>query len=87
MVFGGGEFLMELIETITDLPGFDSAWVDFCKYYNASNVEYVRSAFDCSLKRLGYEAFSVNLGMLFGGQNPNPMLKNFGMHVRPCSHP
>ena len=36
---------------------------------------------------LGYEAFSVNLGMLFGGQNPNPMLKNFGMHVRPCSHP
>ena len=50
MVFGGGEFLMELVETITDVPGFDSAWVDFCKYYNASNAEYVRSAFDRSLK-------------------------------------
>ncbi|THH17933.1 hypothetical protein EW146_g2970 [Bondarzewia mesenterica] len=39
MVFGGGEFFMELVETITDVPAFDSAWIDFCKYYNASNAD------------------------------------------------
>lgn len=41
MLFGGGEFLMEAMEVITDEPAFDAAWLDFCKYYNASNAEYV----------------------------------------------
>ncbi len=39
MVFGGGEFLMEAVEVITDEPEFDAAWVDFCRYYNASSAE------------------------------------------------
>lgn len=38
-IFGGGEFFMELVETITEVPAFDSAWLDFCKYYNASDDE------------------------------------------------
>lgn len=38
MLFGGGEFLMELVDTIS-VPSFDSAWVDFCKYYNATAAE------------------------------------------------
>lgn len=33
MLFGGGEFLMELVDTIS-VSSFDSAWVDFCKYYS-----------------------------------------------------
>lgn len=40
MLFGGGELLMELVEVIKDEPAFDAAWVDFCKYYNATNAEY-----------------------------------------------
>ncbi|EIM83855.1 uncharacterized protein STEHIDRAFT_62271 [Stereum hirsutum FP-91666 SS1] len=36
-IFGGGEFFIELVETITEVPAFDSAWIDFCKYYNASD--------------------------------------------------
>ncbi|KAG8790180.1 hypothetical protein FRC12_012566 [Ceratobasidium sp. 428] len=38
MLFGGGEFLMELVDTIS-VPSFDSAWVDFCRYYNATAAE------------------------------------------------
>ena len=45
MVFGGGEFLMEAMEVITDEPDFDAAWVDFCQYYNASNDAYVFASF------------------------------------------
>ena len=37
--------------------------------------------------KAGYEAFSVNLGMLFGGQNPNPILNFFGMHTQLRTHP
>lgn len=33
MLFGGGEFLMELVDTIS-VPTFDSAWLDFCRYYS-----------------------------------------------------
>lgn len=40
LIFGGGEFLMEAMELITDVPTFDAAWLDFCKLYNASNAEY-----------------------------------------------
>ncbi|KAH7104484.1 hypothetical protein BKA62DRAFT_692404 [Auriculariales sp. MPI-PUGE-AT-0066] len=29
MLFGGGEFLMELVEVVTDVPEFDTAWVEF----------------------------------------------------------
>lgn len=36
-IFGGGEFFIELVEAITEVPAFDSAWIDFCKYYNASD--------------------------------------------------
>ncbi|KAK0444554.1 uncharacterized protein EV420DRAFT_1002693 [Desarmillaria tabescens] len=39
MIFGGGEFLMEAVEIITDEPDFDAAWVDFCRLMNASNAE------------------------------------------------
>ena len=42
MIFGGGEFLMEAMEVITDEPEFDATWLDFCRLYNASNAEYVR---------------------------------------------
>lgn len=35
MLFGGGEFLMELVDTIS-VPTFDSAWLDFCRYYSKS---------------------------------------------------
>lgn len=38
MLFGGGEFLMELVDTIS-VPTFDSAWLDFCRYYNATSAE------------------------------------------------
>lgn len=38
-IFGGGEFFIELVETITEVPAFDSAWIDFCKYYNAADDE------------------------------------------------
>ncbi|CAE6369787.1 unnamed protein product [Rhizoctonia solani] len=38
MLFGGGEFLMELVDTIS-VPSFDSAWVDFARYYNATSAE------------------------------------------------
>lgn len=39
MVFGGGEFLIEAMELITDEPDFDAAWVDFCRLVIASNAE------------------------------------------------
>ncbi|PBK94821.1 hypothetical protein ARMGADRAFT_67922 [Armillaria gallica] len=39
MVFGGGEFLMEAMELITDEPDFDAAWVDFCRLVIASNAD------------------------------------------------
>lgn len=35
---------MELVETITDVPEFDKAWVEFCQYYNAPNAECVPHA-------------------------------------------
>ncbi|CAE6439976.1 unnamed protein product [Rhizoctonia solani] len=38
MLFGGGEFLIELVDTIS-VPSFDSAWLDFAKYYNATSAE------------------------------------------------
>ncbi|GAB1522879.1 hypothetical protein RhiTH_006004 [Rhizoctonia solani] len=38
MLFGGGEFLMELVDTVS-VPSFDSAWLDFAKYYNATSAE------------------------------------------------
>lgn len=39
MIFGGGEFLFEAMEIITDEPEFDKAWIDFCRLYNASDAE------------------------------------------------
>ncbi|KAJ8514833.1 hypothetical protein ONZ45_g7662 [Pleurotus djamor] len=39
MIFGGGEFLMEAMDLITDVPTFDAAWLDFCRLYNASNAD------------------------------------------------
>ncbi|KAF8671527.1 hypothetical protein RHS04_08252 [Rhizoctonia solani] len=33
-----GEFLMELVDTVS-VPSFDSAWLDFAKYYNATSAE------------------------------------------------
>ncbi|QRV93303.1 hypothetical protein RhiJN_21321 [Ceratobasidium sp. AG-Ba] len=38
MLFGGGEFLMELVDTIS-VAAFDNAWVEFCRYYNATAAE------------------------------------------------
>ncbi|KAG8705574.1 hypothetical protein FRC09_002878 [Ceratobasidium sp. 395] len=38
MLFGGGEFLMELVDTIS-VHSFNGAWVDFCRYYNATAAE------------------------------------------------
>ncbi|QRV78526.1 hypothetical protein RhiJN_06541 [Ceratobasidium sp. AG-Ba] len=38
MLFGGGEFIMELVDTIS-VAAFDNAWVDFCRYYNATAAE------------------------------------------------
>lgn len=43
MIFGGGEFLMEAMELITDEPAFDAAWLDFCRLFNASDAEYART--------------------------------------------
>jgi hypothetical protein len=37
-IFGGGEFLMELVDVVKDVPEFDAAWVDFAKYYNANST-------------------------------------------------
>ncbi|KAJ7228433.1 hypothetical protein GGX14DRAFT_345881 [Mycena pura] len=42
MVFGGGEFLMEAMDVITDEPEFDAAWLDFCRLCNASAAESAR---------------------------------------------
>ena len=39
MLFGGGEFLMEAMDLITDEPDFDTKWVEFCQYFNASADE------------------------------------------------
>ncbi|TFK41764.1 hypothetical protein BDQ12DRAFT_678450 [Crucibulum laeve] len=39
MIFGGGEFLMEAMELITDEPEFDAAWIDFCRLFNASDAD------------------------------------------------
>ncbi|KAF8893062.1 hypothetical protein BD779DRAFT_1610011 [Infundibulicybe gibba] len=39
MFFGGGEFLMEAMDIITDVPTFDAAWLDFCRLYNASDAD------------------------------------------------
>jgi len=39
MVFGGGEFLMEAMDVITDEPEFDAAWLDFCRLCNASAAD------------------------------------------------
>lgn len=34
---------MELVDTVTDIPEFDAAWLDYCKYWNATAAEYVTS--------------------------------------------
>ncbi|KAF7301879.1 Secreted protein [Mycena indigotica] len=39
MVFGGGEFLMEAMDIITDQPEFDAAWLDFCKLANGTSAQ------------------------------------------------
>ena len=36
-LFGGAEFFTELVEVV-DVPTFDAAWLDFCKYYNANST-------------------------------------------------
>jgi hypothetical protein len=42
MIFGGGEFLMELMDLIADdVAAFDTKWVEFCQYFNAPAAEYV----------------------------------------------
>ncbi|KAF8157140.1 hypothetical protein B0H34DRAFT_849173 [Crassisporium funariophilum] len=41
MIFGGGEFLMEAMDLITDEPAFDAAWLDFCRLYNASDADKI----------------------------------------------
>lgn len=38
-IFGGGEFLMELVDIVKDVPEFDKAWIEFGQYYNAPNAE------------------------------------------------
>ncbi|PPQ78283.1 hypothetical protein CVT25_011742 [Psilocybe cyanescens] len=41
MIFGGGEFLMEAMDIITDEPAFDAAWLDFCRLYNGSDADKI----------------------------------------------
>ncbi|KAF8970077.1 hypothetical protein BDZ97DRAFT_1652716 [Flammula alnicola] len=41
MIFGGGEFLMEAMDLITDEPAFDAAWLDFCRLYNGSDADKI----------------------------------------------
>jgi hypothetical protein len=41
MIFGGGDFIIEALDVITDEPEFDKAWVEFCWVFNTSNAEYV----------------------------------------------
>jgi hypothetical protein len=37
MIFGGAEFLIELIQ-IVDVPNFTKTFIEFCQYYNATNA-------------------------------------------------
>ncbi|KAJ7648503.1 hypothetical protein B0H17DRAFT_1103120 [Mycena rosella] len=39
MPFGGGEFIMEAMDVITDEPEFDAAWIDFCRLCNAPSAD------------------------------------------------
>jgi hypothetical protein len=38
MIFGGAEFLIELVQ-IVDVPNFDKTFIEFCEYYNLSDAE------------------------------------------------
>ncbi|KAF8068032.1 hypothetical protein FPV67DRAFT_1168676 [Lyophyllum atratum] len=69
MIFGGGEFLMEAMELITDEPDFDAAWLDFCKLYNASNADRI-ARYGISFSSGGFSQYYAKL-QAYAGQRLN----------------
>ncbi|KAF8641797.1 hypothetical protein AX16_009778 [Volvariella volvacea WC 439] len=74
MLFGGGEFLMEVTELITDEPEFDAAWLDFCRLYNASNQEKV-ARYGKSFSSGGFNQLYAKLQAYAGERLNNTSLK------------
>ncbi|PFH45838.1 hypothetical protein AMATHDRAFT_157669 [Amanita thiersii Skay4041] len=69
MIFGGGEFLMEAMEIITDVPEFDAAWIDFCRLFNASNADKI-ARYGKSFSSGGFQQYYAKL-QAYAGQRLN----------------
>ncbi|KIY70042.1 hypothetical protein CYLTODRAFT_392656 [Cylindrobasidium torrendii FP15055 ss-10] len=65
MIFGGGEFLMEAMEVITDEPDFDATWLDFCRLYNGTDAEKT-TRYGISFKSGGFEYLYAKLDAYAG---------------------
>ncbi|KAG6815051.1 hypothetical protein H0H93_011143, partial [Arthromyces matolae] len=69
MIFGGGEFLMELMDIITDEQAFDAAWLDFCRLFNASNADKI-ARYGISFDSGGFSQLYAKL-QCYAGQRLN----------------
>ncbi|EJD39304.1 hypothetical protein AURDEDRAFT_116222 [Auricularia subglabra TFB-10046 SS5] len=74
MIFGGGEFLMELVDVVKDVPEFDKAWIEFGQYYNAPNADKI-ARYGKSFNSGGFNNLYAKLQAYAGERLGNDSLK------------
>ncbi|KAG6864673.1 hypothetical protein C0991_007948 [Blastosporella zonata] len=80
MLFGGGEFLMEAMELITDEPAFDAAWLDFCRLFNASNADKL-ARYGISFNSGGFSQLYAKLQCYAGERLNDTTLKQAAWNI------
>ncbi|KAI5832951.1 hypothetical protein K523DRAFT_324967 [Schizophyllum commune Tattone D] len=80
MLFGGGEFLMEAMDLITDEPDFDTKWVEFCQYFNASADEK-QAKYGVAFNSGGFEQLYAKLQAYAGERLGDDSLKQAAWQV------
>ncbi|KAL1744587.1 hypothetical protein HDZ31DRAFT_63959 [Schizophyllum fasciatum] len=80
MLFGGGEFLMEAMDIITDEPEFDQKWIEFCQYFNAS-AEEKQAKYGVAFNSGGFEQLYAKLQAYAGERLNDDSLKQAAWRV------
>lgn len=80
MIFGGGEFLMELVDIVADVPEFDNAWIEFGQYYNAPNADKI-ARYGKSWNSGGFNNLYAKLQAYAGERLGNDSLKQAAWSV------
>lgn len=80
MIFGGGEFLMEAMDMITDEPEFDQAWLDFCRLYNASDADKI-ARYGKTFSSGGFDQWYAKLQAYAGERLQDETLKQAAWNV------